>query len=211
VLTRPPGAAVLFDLLREYGIRAVRTQPAVTRGQALKAAAEIGYPVVLKTDEPGIAHKSDVGGVRLGLADPGALAAAYDELTARLGPHAVICETAAPGTELALGLVRDTSLGPLIVVSAGGVFIEIFSERAVVLPPVSHPQARAILARLRVGALLAGARGRPPADLDAAADAIVAMSRLAVDLGDTLEAMDVNPLICGPSGAIAADVLVIPR
>jgi acetate---CoA ligase (ADP-forming) len=211
LLARQPGAVVLFDLLHDYGIRAVRTQPASTRGEALKAAAEIGYPVVLKTDEPGIAHKSDVGGVRLGLGDPGALAAAYDELATRLGPRALVCETAAPGTELALGLVRDPSLGPLVVVSAGGVFIEIFSERAVVLPPVSRSQARAILARLRVAALLAGARGRPPADLDAAADAIVAISRLALDLGDALEAMDINPLICGPSGAIAADVLVIPR
>jgi acetate---CoA ligase (ADP-forming) len=211
LLVRQPATPVLFDLLRDYGIRAVRADSAATREQALKAAAEIGYPVVLKTDEPGIAHKSDVGGVRLGLRDPGALAAAYDELAARLGPRAVICETAAPGTELALGLVRDASLGPLVVVSAGGVFIEIFSERAVVLPPISRSQARVILARLRVGAMLAGARGRPPADLDAAADAIVAMSRLALDLGDALEAMDINPLICGPSGAIAADVLVVPR
>jgi acyl-CoA synthetase (NDP forming) len=211
LLAGQPAAPVLFDLLRDYGIRAVRAEPAATREQALKAAAEIGYPVVLKTDEPGIAHKSDVGGVRLGLRDPGALAAAYDELAVRLGPRAVVCETAAPGTELALGLVRDASLGPLVVVSAGGVFIEIFSERAVVLPPVSRLQARAILARLRVGALLAGARGRPAADLDAAADAIVAISRLAVDLGETLDAMDINPLICGPSGAIAADVLVVPR
>jgi len=211
LLARQPAAPVLFDLLRDYGIRAVRTEPASTREQALKAAAEIGYPVVLKTGEPGIAHKSDVGGVRLGLRDPGALAAAYDELAAALGPHALVCETAAPGTELALGLVRDASLGPLVVVSAGGVFIEIFSERAVVLPPVTHSQARAILARLRVGALLAGARGRPPADLHAAADAIVAISRLALDLGETLDAMDINPLICGPSGAIAADVLVVPR
>jgi acyl-CoA synthetase (NDP forming) len=208
-LARQPGAAVLFDLLRDYGIRAVASQPAATRGEVLKAAAEIGYPVVLKTDEPAIAHKSDVGGVRLGLGDPGALAVAYDELATRLGPRALVCETAAPGTELALGLVRDASLGPLVVVSAGGVFIEIFSERAVVLPPVSRSQARAILARLRVAALLAGARGRPPADLDAAADTIVAISRLALDLGDALEAMDINPLICGPSGAIAADVLVI--
>src|SRR5208282_4069957 len=206
-----PSAAVLFDLLRDYGLRAVRTQPASTPAEVLKAAAEIGYPVVLKTDEPGIAHKSDVGGVRLGLGDPGALAAAYDEMAALLGPRTLVCETAAPGTELALGLVRDASLGPLVVVSAGGVLIEIFSERAVVLPPVTRSQARAILSRLRVAAILAGARGQPPADLDAAADAIVALSRLACDLGDALDALDVNPLICTPSGAVAADILVVPR
>ncbi len=207
----PPGAAVLFDLLRDYGLRVVRAQPATTPAEALKAAAEIGYPVVLKTDEPGITHKSDVGGVRLGLGDPGALAAAYDEMAGRLGPRALVCETAAPGTELALGLARDPSLGPLVVVGAGGVLIEIFSERAVVLPPVTRSQARAILNRLRVAAILAGARGQPPADLDAAADAIVALSHLACDLGDALDALDINPLICGPSGAVAADILLVPR
>ncbi len=213
-LAGPPGAlgaAVLFDLLRDYGLRVVRTQPATAPAEALKAAAEIGYPVVLKTDEPGITHKSDVGGVRLGLGDPGALAAAYHELAARLGPRVLVCETAAPGTELALGLARDPSLGPLVVVSAGGILIEIFAERAVVLPPVTRLQAGAILNRLRVAAILAGARSQAPADLDAAAEAIVALSRLACDLGDALDALDINPLICGPSGAVAADILVVPR
>jgi acetate---CoA ligase (ADP-forming) len=214
LLTRPPsalGAAVQFDLLRDYGIPAVGVRAAGTRAQALAAAAGIGYPVVLKTDEPRIAHKSDVGGVRLGLGDPGAAGAAYDDLAARLGPRVLVCQTAAPGTELALGIVRDAALGPLLVISAGGVFIEIFSERAVLLPPVTRSQARATLARLRVAAVLAGARGQPAADLDAVADAIAALSRLACDLGDALDALDINPLICAPSGAVAADVLVVPR
>jgi acetate---CoA ligase (ADP-forming) len=214
LLTRPPSvlsAAVQFDLLRDYGIPAVRARAAATRAQALAAAAEIGYPVVLKTDEPQIAHKSDVGGVRLGLGDSGAAGAAYDDLAARLGPRVLVCQTAAPGTELALGIVRDPALGPLLVISAGGVFIEIFAERAVLLPPVTRSQARVALARLRVAAVLAGARGQPAADLDAVADAVTALSRLACDLGDALDALDINPLICGPSGAVAADVLLVPR
>jgi acyl-CoA synthetase (NDP forming) len=207
----PPDSAVLFDLLRDYGIPAVRVRAASTRAAALAAAAEIGYPVVVKTDEPDIAHKSDVGGVRLGLAGPDAAGAAYDDLAARLGPRVLVCETAASGTELALGLVRDAALGPLLVVSAGGVLIEIFSERAVVLPPVTRSSARAVLAGLRLAAVLAGARGQRPADLDAIADAITALSWLAADLGDLLDALDINPLICGPSGAVAADVLIVPR
>jgi acyl-CoA synthetase (NDP forming) len=206
-----PDSAVLFDLLRDYGIPAVRVRAASTRAAAMAAAAEIGYPVVIKTDEPHIAHKSDVGGVRLGLADPDAAGGAYDDLATRLGPRVLVCETAAPGTELALGLVRDAALGPLLVISAGGVLIEILSERAVVLPPVTRSSARAVLAGLRLAAVLAGARGQEPADLDAIADAITALSRLAADLGDLLDALDINPLICGPSGAVAADVLVVPR
>jgi acyl-CoA synthetase (NDP forming) len=207
----PPGGAVLFDLLRDYGIPAVRARAAGTRAQTLAAAAEIGYPVVLKTDEPAIAHKSDVGGVRLGLASPQAAGAAYDDLAARLGPRVLVCQTATPGTELALGLVRDAALGPLLVISAGGVLIEILSERSVVLPPVTRSSARVVLARLRLAAVLAGARGQRPADLDAIADAITGLSELAGDLGDLLDALDINPLICGPSGAVAADVLAVIR
>jgi len=207
----PPGSAVLFDLLRDYGIPAVRARAVGTRAGALAAAAEIGYPVVLKTDEPGIAHKSDVGGVRLGLAGPDAAGAAYDDLATRLGPRVLVCQTAAPGTELALGLIRDAALGPLLVISAGGVLIEIFSERSVVLPPLTRSSAREVIARLRLAAVLAGARGQRPADLDAIAGAIAGLSELAADLGDLLDALDINPLICGPSGAVAADVLAVTR
>ena len=160
-LARHPGGlggAVLFDLLRDYGIPAVRARQVATRGAALAAAATIGYPVVLKTDEPGIAHKSDVGGVRLGLGDPGAVGAAYDDLAARLGPRVLVCETAPPGAELALGIVRDAALGPLLVISAGGVLIEIFAERAVLLAPVTRSAAVAALGRLR----LAAGPGRDP-------------------------------------------------
>ena len=207
----PSGGAALFDLLRDYGIPAVRTRAAATRAQALAAADEIGYPVVVKTDEPGIAHKSDVGGVRLGLAGPAEAGVAYDDLARRLGPRVVVCETAAPGTELALGVVRDPALGPLLVISAGGVLVEILAERAVLLAPVTRSAGMAALARLRIAPVLAGSRGQPAADPGAIADAITGLSRLACDLGDTLEALDINPLICTPSGALAVDALLIPR
>jgi len=206
-----PDSATLFDLLRDYGIPAVRARSAATMGEALEAAAEIGYPVVLKTDEPNIAHKSDVGGVCLGLGDPQAVADAYDDLSDRLGPRVLVCETAAPGTEVALGLTRDPALGPLLVIGAGGLLIEILAERAVVLPPVTPAQARVVISRLRLARILAGARGQAAADLDAIADAITGLSALACDLGDVLDALDINPLICGPNGAVAADVLAVPR
>ena len=122
-----------------------------------------------------------------------------------------MCETAAPGTELALGIVRDPALGPLLVISAGGVLIEIFSERTVLLAPVTRQAGMAALGRLRLAPVLAGTRGQPSADLGAIASAITALSRLARDLGDALTALDINPLICTPAGAIAADALLIPR
>jgi acetate---CoA ligase (ADP-forming) len=207
----PPGGPDLFALLRDYGIPVVRSRAAATRTAALAAAAEIGYPVVVKTGEPGIAHKSDVGGVRLGLAGPAEAGAAYDDLAARLGPRVVVSETAAPGTELALGVVRDPVLGPLLVIGAGGVLVEILAERAVLLAPVTRSAALAVLRRLRIAPVLTGSRGQPAADLGAIADAIAGLSRLACDLGDALEALDINPLICSPTGAIAVDALLIPR
>jgi acetate---CoA ligase (ADP-forming) len=203
------GGAGLLALLRDYGIPAARARAAASGEEALAAAGQIGYPVALKTDEPGVAHKSDVGGVLLGLDGPDALAAGYRDMAARIGPRVLVCETAAPGTEVLLGIVRDPALGPLIVVGAGGVLTELLADRVVALPPVDHSGALRMLRRLRVSALLDGARGQPPANLDAIAAAITGLSALACELGDALDALDINPLICGPAGAVAVDALVV--
>jgi acyl-CoA synthetase (NDP forming) len=203
--------ARLFDLLRAYGIAAARACPAGTTGEALAAAAEIGYPVVLKTGQPGVAHKTEAGGVVLGVRDPAGLAAAYADLAARLGPGVLVCESVHPGTELALGIISDPDLGPLVVAGAGGVLVEFLADRVVALPPVDAGRARQMLGALRVSALLAGTRGQPPADTAAIADAIAAVSTIACELGDGLAALDINPLICGPAGAIAVDALMVAR
>ncbi len=203
--------ARLEELLRDYGIAAARTLTADSHAGALAAAADIGYPVVLKTGEPGIAHKSDAGGVVLGLRDPDALQAAYQDLAERLGRRVLVCETIPAGPELSLGLARDHELGPLLVVGAGGVLVELLADRAVALPPVSAGQAHRMLGTLRAARLLAGVRGQPAADLDAVVAAITGLSRLATELGGVLEALDINPLICGPDRAVAVDALLIPR
>lgn len=202
--------APLLAMLRDYGIAVAAAEPASDAGTALAAAESIGYPVVLKTDEPAIAHKSDVGGVLLGIAGPAELAAGYADLAARLGPRVLVCQTVPAGPELTLGITRDPGLGPLIVVGAGGVLVELLADRAVALPPVDERLAGELLAGLRVSKLLAGVRGRPRAALDSIIQAITGLSRLALDLGDDLEALDVNPLICGPAGAVAVDALAIP-
>jgi acetate---CoA ligase (ADP-forming) len=199
----------LFGLLRDYGIPVTRVCAASTAGEVLAAAAAIGYPVVLKTGEPGIAHKSDAGGVMLGITGPAGLAAGYADLAGRLGPRVLVCETAAAGTELALGITRDPSLGPLVVAGAGGLLAEFLADRAVALPPVDTALALHMIGRLRVAGLLAGVRGQPPADLAAVADAIACVSAIAVELGDQLAALDINPLVCGPSGVIAVDALAV--
>ncbi len=140
-----------------------------------------------------------MGGVRLGIADPAALAAAYADLSARLGPRVTVTEMARPGPELILGMARDPALGPLIVVGAGGILAEYLADRAVALPPLSEQAAGALIARLRSARLLSGFRGQPAADLAALSAAIAAFSTLVTDLGEQLAAFEVNPLICTPA------------
>jgi acyl-CoA synthetase (NDP forming) len=206
----PLPAADAFRLLRDYGIDAARTRCAASAQAALAAAAEIGYPVVLKTAEPGVAHKSDAGGVVLGIRDAAELATAYAGLAARLGPRVLVGQTVEPGTELSVGIVTDPDLGPLVVAGAGGVLVEHLADRVVALPPVDEARARRMVSRLRVARLLAGFRGQPPADLGAVTAAITGVSAIACELGGELAALDVNPLICGPAGAVAVDVLAEP-
>ena len=152
-----------------------------------------------------------MGGVHLAVADQDGLAAAYRELAGRLGPRVTVCEMAAPGPELIIGMARDTALGPLIVAGAGGVLAEYLSERSVALPPVTPTAAAGMISGLRFAEILAGVRGGPPCDADAVISALVSFSLLVTDLGDHLDAFDINPLICAPSGVLAVDVLAITR
>lgn len=204
------GAAALA-LLAEYGIAVARTERVSSADEALAAAARIGYPVVLKTDEPAISHKSEAGGVLLGVRDQAALLAGYRDLADRLGPAALVCQTIPAGVELALGVITDPDLGPLIVVGAGGVLVELIGDRAVALPELAAQQPSDLLSGLKVATLLAGVAGAAPADLAAVTAAIAGVAELASELGDHIEALDVNPLICSASGAVAVDALVIPR
>jgi acyl-CoA synthetase (NDP forming) len=208
LLAGPLDGAEGFRLLSEYGIPVPGAVPVSSEGAAVAAARDLGFPVVLKTDEPGIAHKSDVGGVALGLSDADAVAVAYRDMTARLGARAVVSTHAPDGVEVALGLVRDPHLGALVVVGAGGTLVELLGDRTVRLPPLDDQGALAAVDRLRIAAVLDGVRGAPPADRDALATAVVGLSRLAIELGDHVQALDVNPLRCGPWGCLALDVLV---
>ncbi|MBB3753327.1 acyl-CoA synthetase (NDP forming) [Mycolicibacterium sp. BK634] len=197
-----------FALLADYGIPVTQSCTAHDAAEALAAAANVGYPVALKT--LGSEHKSDVGGVVLGIGDRESLWVAYEELAARLGPDVSVDAMAPAGVEISLGVVRDDNFGPLIVVAAGGTLVELLADRAVACAPVTHEAAIALLRSLRT-APLAGWRGAPPVNMDALADTIVGFSQLAVELGDHLDAVEANPVIATPNGVVAVDALVIPR
>jgi acyl-CoA synthetase (NDP forming) len=207
----PLAADESLALLADYGIPVVRCVGAASEAGAVAAARSVGYPVVLKTDEPEIGHKTEADGVRLAIADDLALRTAYRDLAERLGPRVAVAALAPTGTEVALGIVDDAHLGPLVVFAAGGTLTELVADRSVALPPLDRTRARRMVDATRVARLLAGLRGAAPADVDAVVDAVVAMGILAVELGDRVVALDVNPLIVGPDGAVAVDALIVRR
>ncbi len=210
-LPRSPGSAELpRDLLDRYGIRQPAFRRVASGAEARAAAAELGAPVALKTAAPGIRHKTEAGGVVLGLGIDD-VEAAYDDLAARLGPEATVHATAPDGVELSLGIVREPQLGPMVVVAAGGVLVELLADRAVALPPLSRTRARAMLDRLRLRPLLDGWRGAPAADVESVVDVLVALGEIAVAHGDRIDAFELNPVVAGPDGALALDVLLLTR
>jgi acyl-CoA synthetase (NDP forming) len=198
-------------LLADYGVPTIDARGAASVDEAIAAAQEVGWPVALKTAAPGVHHKSDVGGVALGLRDVGALRTAYEDVSSRLGPQVVVATMSPPGVELALGIVRDPQFGPLVVIAAGGVLVEVLRDRRLSFPPLDERRARRSIDLLRVRPLLDGVRGTPPADVDALARAVSRLSVLAADLGEQLDALDVNPVIVTPDGCVAVDALVVLR
>jgi acyl-CoA synthetase (NDP forming) len=199
-------------LLAEYGLETAAARPASSAQSAIEHATAIGFPVVLKTAAPGITHKSDVDGVRVGLTDAEELRSAYEDISGRLGSDVTVAAMVPAGVEMALGLITDPTFGALVLVGAGGVFVEVLHDRALALPPLDATAAHRIIDRLAVRPILDGVRGAEPADVDALADAIVRLSVLATDLGDLIAALDVNPVIVGLKGCVAVDALVeFPR
>lgn len=198
-------------LLGDFGLAVPRFAVATSPAEALTAAQAIGYPLVAKTAMPGIRHKSDVGGVKLGIGSPTELAAAYDDFCGRLGPKVLLAESVGKGVEVAFGLVHDAQFGPILMVGAGGVLIEVLKDRVTSLVPTDPLRARRFLDRLALRPLLSGYRGAPAADLDNLALAIARFSVLAAELGSLIQELDVNPLIVSAAGAVAVDAVVLPR
>ncbi len=207
----PLDEAASLALLADYGVPVLAHRVVETGAAAVDAAVELGLPAALKTAMPGMLHKSDVGGVRLGLADRAAVRRAYDELAARLGPRAIVMPMAEKGVELAFGAFDDPQFGPLVMVGAGGVLIELLDDRRFALPPFDAAEARRLIDSLRLRPLLDGRRGAPPADVGALAEALARFSVMVADLKGLAREIDVNPVSAGPSGPVALDALVVPK
>ena len=203
------GYADARALLAAGGVPFVAARTVTGPAGAVAAAAELGYPVVLKA--LGLLHKSDAGGVVVGLGDEAALTRAIGDLQERLAPPAFSVERMAPvsaGVELLAGARWDERFGPVVAVGLGGVYTEILRDVAVALAPVDAAEADRLLGSLRAAPLLRGARGRPPVDVAAAARAVGALSEVAARHPELAE-LEVNPLLVTPDGALGLDARAV--
>jgi acetyltransferase len=209
------------ELLRAYGIATPHERIAGSVDSAAMAAKDIGYPVVLKLVSANVTHKSDIGGVMLNIANERDLRAAYAKLAhnlarARSGEkldQVLVAQQVSGGVELVLGVQRDPEIGPVTMFGTGGVLLELTKDVAFGAVPLPDWQARAMIERTAAGKLLKGYRGAPPCDETAVLLALNALGRLAHDLGDRIESIDINPLVAMPAGegAVALDALVVLR
>ncbi len=208
-------------LLALYGIPAPGERLATSADEVVAAARALGFPVALKIVSPQIAHKTEVGGVLLGLADEAAVAAGFATIVAnaqRARPDAAIDgvsvqEQVDGGRELLVGMTRDPQFGPAVVVGLGGIYVEILKDSALRIPPLTPADARAMVESLQGYPLLSGARALAPLDVEAVVRVLCAFSQLCLDLGDEVAAIDINPLVVLPvgQGVRALDCLIVRR
>jgi acyl-CoA synthetase (NDP forming) len=195
--------------LEVYGVRFCREQTVATTEQAVRAAEQIGYPVVVKAGRAGLVHKTEVGGVRMDLRGAAAVRRACAELRARAGAqHFVVQARVGPGVELLLGARRDESFGAVVAAGVGGIFTEVMREVAFRLAPLGRDEARTMLHEGARGRLLAGPRGLPACDDDPLIDALLGVGDLMLAEPRILE-IDLNPVIASGHEAVAVDVLLI--
>ncbi|HYA58578.1 MAG TPA: acetate--CoA ligase family protein [Thermoplasmata archaeon] len=209
------------SLLRLYGVSFPKVETASSLEEALRAAERVGYPVVLKVASPDISHKTDVGGVALGIVDAEALRGAWERMHRSLQaavPHARIegFEVEAQiegGKEVLIGVERDPNFGPIVVFGMGGIYVEVLRDVTFRLAPLRTRSAMNMVESVKAYPLLKGVRGEPPSDVVALTEAIERVSQLAVDVPEVTE-LDINPMIVRPAGqgvvAVDARVVIAP-
>jgi len=206
-----------LTLLGRYGIPLVPGRLAQKEEEALDAAREFGFPVVLKIISPQWLHKSDLGGVRLHLGSEAAVSLAFQEMLALFAqrtPKAelqgVLVQKQVKGTELLFGIKLDPQFGPVLVAGMGGIYTEIFQDVARAFAPVNRRMAAAMLQSLRIYPILRGVRGQAGVALSGLEDIILSLSRLSLDYPE-IEEMDLNPVVADAQGCWCVDCRVVVR
>jgi len=200
------------QLLGEAGIPVTETVLAKTKQEAIETAGRMGYPVALKIVSPQITHKSDAGGVKLGLASADDVAAAFDAIVAavkRAEPSATIDGVsvqpmADAGIEVIAGMTTDAQFGPVLMFGLGGVLVEVLKDVAFRVVPITQRDARQMMREIQGFPLLQGYRGQEPADIEALEALLLQLSSF-VEAHPDLEELDLNPVFAYPKGAVAVD------
>lgn len=216
---RALAASESFELLSRYGVPAARFRLARSAEEAVRAAGEIGGPVAVKVDSPDFRHKTEAGALCLNVTGASPVRRSADDLLARARAHApeaaihgvLVQEMIAEGVEVSVGLHQDPQFGPLVMAGLGGIFVEVLGDVAFRAAPLTRGEAGEMLRELRGARILEGVRGRPPADVDALVEVLLAVSDLMVDAAGGIAELDINPLVVLPAGqgARAVDALVV--
>jgi acetyltransferase len=201
------GDAESRDILTAYGIRVPKSKLCASADEAIAYANEIGFPVVMKIASPDILHKTDVGGVRVGLDSPGEVRDAFDLMTYRANKYqpdaqiwgCLVQEQVRGGKEVITGMNRDPQFGPLVMFGLGGIYVEVLKDVSFRIAPFDRKEAMAMIHEIRGFGLLKGVRGEPPADLEAAAETLLRLSQLVTEFPEIVE-MDINPLMVFEKG-----------
>ncbi len=206
------------DILTAYGLRIPESRLAATPEEAVQIASEMGYPVVLKIASPDILHKTDVGGVKVGLSSPGDVRDAFDLMVYRAQRYVpdariwgcVVQEMSPPGMEVLVGMNRDPQFGPLVTFALGGIYVEVLKDATFRIAPFARAEAAEMLGEIRARKLLDGVRGAPPVDKEAIVDTLLRIGQLVQDFPEIVE-LDINPLIVYEKGhgALAIDMRLV--
>jgi len=200
----------------EYGIPVTRFRVAKTRGEALKFAEEIGYPLVLKIVSPDVIHKFDVGGVILNLKSAKDVQDAFDKILTNVKKHkpdarivgVLVQEMAPSSTEIIVGATKDPQFGPALMFGLGGIFVEVLKDVTFRIAPITKLDAQEMITEVKAYPILRGYRGQPPADIDAIAQILMNTSRLVMDHLEIKE-LDLNPIMVYEKGAKTVDARII--
>lgn len=205
--------AMVSQFLADFEIPMLLGVEVATESQLMEAAGQLDFPLVLKTAEPGIAHKSDQGGVILNITSQAQLLDAYQDLSQRLGSAAILAPMVeAAGVEMIMGITTDKQFGPVVVLGFGGIYAEMLKDTTVLLPPFDSATASQAIGRLKMSPMLAGARGSSAVDIQAYAEAAARLSVLALEFADLIAEIDINPVKVMNSGCLGLDAwLLKPR
>jgi acetyltransferase len=212
------GDAEARSIITAYGMDIPPSEIAETPDRAVEIASEMGYPVVLKIASPDILHKTDVGGVKVGLGNPTDVRDAFELMTYRAQrylPEArlwgcLVQKMVPPGLEILIGMNRDPQFGPLVTFGLGGIYVEILKDVAFRVAPYAREEVDEMLSEIRTSALLDGVRGEPPVDREAIIDALMRVGQMVIDFPEIAE-LDINPFVVYPEGqgGIAIDMRLI--